>query len=629
MTDQTNQNQGSTPVQDQIMPEITLDLADNQEIESNEPEISIDFSDLNNESLDINEEGLEINEKNLDINEENLDTKDEDLAMNDESLAMNDENLDTNNEDSDIDKENIEEIKSDFDALNIESNMPENIEDSDSSLENEVLNVENSDNGEGMSDSMQDSELETKEGELEIEEETSEKTNTVPWENETSTDLLESQEEKHTDDWLEKEDALLAEKEDDEQESFSQDPVIEKKEEPKITDDLSVLDIVPDVWAENNVWENEDFWWNLEQVNQNFPENSSWESDQEIISQLQTTESQIEPVPNETIPSQTELNLDDLLGSDTDVVVEWQVNPAVWVNQNPVETMQFNIPQQVATTVPQQVAPQETVPQQAVIGVQWFAMPAAIQNISNTIKDPRKKNIFIGIWVGTLAILIWIFMLKTMYPMGFGQTSDVDVPNNLEEQLVDNSLNLDEQEDEQESDLFNNPALDNYHSSPFDFDGISDEEFNAFEDIEAEMEPDYKLIDRLENFVEVGRKYAVIGKRNKDDDITKYSLFLYRKAAALLTDIENWKQITTDELDKELDDLETYLQKLTGKNSDGEMILPQTNIPSPEEFFWNEDFWWQDEELERWEESEESTWETEEIEDEDLSGDEDSILQLD
>jgi len=65
----------------------------------------------------------------------------------------------------------------------------------------------------------------------------------------------------------------------------------------------------------------------------------------------------------------------------------------------------------------------------------------------------------------------------------------------------------------------------------------------------------------------------------------KYSLFLYKKALTLLTDIENGTQISTDELDKQLSDLESYLQKLTGKNSDGEIVLQQQTQPTPEEFF--------------------------------------------
>ncbi len=209
---------------------------------------------------------------------------------------------------------------------------------------------------------------------------------------------------------------------------------------------------------------------------------------------------------------------------------------------------------------------------------------------------------------------------------------------NIENQLTENSTwSVDEETptNEGDSDLFNNPALANYHGSAPDFTGVSDDEFNAFEDIEKELTTDNKTIEKIQNYIDVWRQYTVIGKKNNDKDVTKYSLFLYKKASTLLTDIENGIQISTDELDKQLSDLESYLQKLTGKNSDGEIILQQQNQPTPEEFFWSQNSWSIDQEAESPTTQtteipttiENKTTPEEETTTENLSGDENSITQ--
>jgi hypothetical protein len=106
---------------------------------------------------------------------------------------------------------------------------------------------------------------------------------------------------------------------------------------------------------------------------------------------------------------------------------------------------------------------------------------------------------------------------------------------------------------------------------------------------------------------------------------------LYKKASTLLTDIENETQISTDELNKQLADLESYLQKLTWKNSDGEIVLQQPNTPTPEEFFWSENSWSTQEEPTTTEipTTNESWTTTQETENaiENLSGDESPIIQ--
>ncbi|HCY21664.1 TPA: hypothetical protein DIC40_07650 [Patescibacteria group bacterium] len=94
-----------------------------------------------------------------------------------------------------------------------------------------------------------------------------------------------------------------------------------------------------------------------------------------------------------------------------------------------------------------------------------------------------------------------------------------------------------------------------------------------------------KIKEQLQKYVDEGKKYLVIGKRTNDKNITKYSLFLYKKATALLLDIENGTQISTDELDTQLADFETYLQKLTGTGSNDEILPTQPITPTPEEFF--------------------------------------------
>lgn len=362
------------------------------------------------------------------------------------------------------------------------------------------------------------------------------------------------------------------------------------------------------------------------QPGQNFPPSANLQQDQMIIQQLQESAGKpIEQAPIvHTTPTSTEVNLDDLLNSPTPQ--EQPSNQSNLLNQpNP-----SNLPN--PSIIP------------AFTGIQWYSLPPIATQISEKINKPFNKKILINVGIWVFVFFVGWFMFKTMYPLEYQKMiGNWPQPTTIETQLTDNiTLPTEEEIPANDSDLFNNPALDNYHGSAPDFSGVSEEEFNAFEDIEEEIPTDDKTIEKIQNYIDIGRKYTVIGKKNNDKEIMKSSLFLYKKASTLLTDIENETQISSDELSKQLSDLESYLQKLTWKNSDGEIVLQQSAQPTPEEFFWTQNSWSiQEPETteepttteipttnESWATNENETT-TQENETENLSGNENSIIQSD
>jgi hypothetical protein len=102
----------------------------------------------------------------------------------------------------------------------------------------------------------------------------------------------------------------------------------------------------------------------------------------------------------------------------------------------------------------------------------------------------------------------------------------------IENQLTDNSTEKTEETETNESDLFNNPALTNYHWSALDlsWDAEKEDDFNAFEDIEQNLtENNSELITKIQNYIDVWKKYTVIGKRNNDSEIKNLVCFCTKK----------------------------------------------------------------------------------------------------
>jgi hypothetical protein len=417
---------------------------------------------------------------------------------------------------------------------------------------------------------------------------------------------ISQQPENKEDNRLEQEDQLVEQEKQPIQEIT---PVIETKEEPEITSEsLNIFEEKPEPG----------------QPQQNFPSNTNLEQDHAIIAQLEASAGK--PVENiSTIPvapTTTEVNLDDLFNTPTP-----QAQNSLPINAE----VQNNNVQQILQQIPQQT------PQQlpAFTGIQGFSLPPIAAQLAQQVKQPLNKKILINFGIGIIVFVVGWFMFKTMYPLEYQKImGNWPEPTTIENQLTDNSTEITEETPANESDLFNNPALTNYHWSAPDlsWDAETEDNFNAFEDIEQNLtENNSELITKIQNYIDVWKKYTVIGKRNNDSEITKSSLFLYKKASTLLTDIENETQISTDELNKQLADLESYLQKLTWKNSDGEIVLQQPNTPTPEEFFWSENSWSTQEEPTTTEipTTNESWTTTQETENaiENLSGDESPIIQ--
>ncbi|AHB41583.1 hypothetical protein P148_SR1C00001G0794 [candidate division SR1 bacterium RAAC1_SR1_1] len=296
---------------------------------------------------------------------------------------------------------------------------------------------------------------------------------------------------------------------------------------------------------------------------QNFPPSTNLQQDQAIIQQIQASAGKpSEPVVSTPVaPTATEVNLDDLLNT-----------PA---------------PQNQATTQPVIAAPMPQMP--AFTGIHGYSLPPIATQIGQQIKQPLNKKILINFGVGIIALVVGGFMFKTMYPLEYQKIVGNTPETGIESELTNPIETTGEGTDVEPTDgLFENPALTNYHAAAEDNSG-SNGDFNAFEDIEQTMTDDNaKIKEQLQKYVDEGKKYLVIGKRTNDKNITKYSLFLYKKATALLLDIENGTQISTDELDTQLADFETYLQKLTGTGSNDEILPTQPITPTPEEFFGSE-----------------------------------------
>lgn len=404
---------------------------------------------------------------------------------------------------------------------------------------------------------------------------------------------------------LEQEDALVAE----EKQATEETPVITTKEIPEIkAETLNVFEETSTPEEEKPA---------PGQPEQNFPPSANLQQDQMIIQQLQASAGkQSEPIATQPVaPAPTEVNLDDLLNS-------------------PVPQQAANIQPQPNNTPTNSTPAPSPLP--AFTGIQGFSLPPIAAQLAQQTKQPLNKKILINFGIGIIALVVGGFMFKTMYPLEYQKLMGSSWDTTIENSLATTSWNTEEiSENNLESDgLFENPALANYHSAAGENSWATEGNFNAFEDIETTMATDMTATkEQLQNYIDQGKKYIVIGKKTNDKNSTKYGLFLYKKASALLIDIENGTEISTDELNTQLADFETYLQKLTGSGSHDEIILQQPTTPTPEEFFWSENSWATEQEVEptptEIPTATESGTMTEETETptENLSWDENSIIQ--
>lgn len=417
------------------------------------------------------------------------------------------------------------------------------------------------------------------------------------------------QQPENKDNRLEQEDALVAENK-----IPISTPVVETKEVPEIkTETLNVFEEIPtsgeEIIKENNTNNSETILSEEISVSttettpievqqlkaeeilqekpvpgqpeQNFPPTTNLQQDQTIIQQLQESAwKPIEPIVSAPVATKTEVNLDDLLNSPTPQV------------QNSLPTNNVISVSSVGAENQNNIPTQNVMP--AFTWIHWYSLPPIASQVTQQLKKPLNKKILINFGIGIIALCIGGFMFKTMYPLEYQK-----IMGNTPESTIENELTnttIPEETTTPTDGLFENPALANYHAAAENTGNAeltgTDNNFNAFEDIEQTMNQDMtKVKEQLQNYVDQWKKYLVIGKRTNDKNITKYGLFLYKKASVLLVDIENGTQISTDEINTQLADFETYLQKLTGTGSDEQILSTQPTTPTPEEFFWSENSW--------------------------------------
>ncbi len=319
--------------------------------------------------------------------------------------------------------------------------------------------------------------------------------------------------------------------------------------------------------------------------------NSSFEKDQAIIEQIKISTNKkpdIITTGNETIQTEdvdiktkntNEINLDEILTTNTnqkEFIPNKQILPQLQNNN------------------------ENKIP--AFTSIHWFEMPPLAEKILHEIKDPLHKKILINIGIGITVFLVGWFMFKTMYPLEYqnlvGNNSEtILATNETPEQLWENIQDTwtDDYTSWENSDLFNNPALINYHSSA-ENNSWSETGFNAFEEIDNELASttqeayiEDETVEKIKNYIEEWKKYTVIGQRTNEKEIAKYGLFLYKKSSNFLSDIENKKEITKDELEKQLTDFESYLQKLNQTPTNEETLSEdESYIQNTEEFSWSE-----------------------------------------
>ncbi len=146
------------------------------------------------------------------------------------------------------------------------------------------------------------------------------------------------------------------------------------------------------------------------QPEQNFPPSANLEQDQMIIQQLQASAGKTtEVVPVPTTPAATEVNLDDLLNSPAPQQTNDIQNPTINIPNNPTLNTQNT------TQIPNPA--QNTLP--AFTGVQGFSLPPITQQLAQQAKQPLNKKILINFGIGIIALVVGGFMFKTMYPLEY------------------------------------------------------------------------------------------------------------------------------------------------------------------------------------------------------------------
>jgi hypothetical protein len=390
------------------------------------------------------------------------------------------------------------------------------------------------------------------------------------------------------DNWLEKEDELIAAKE----EAVTENPIPQEIVKQNFKVESEALNIFEESWEENQTKDQtleapiqqieapiQQIETPIQQIDSSMPTNTL-EDDHAIIEKLQNS---IEPESkSETAisqPSGNEVNLDDIIITPaTTTPTMNQIEIETWIHgyqvpKTPTETESF--------------------------------LPTKIQN-------NKKLLPYIG---GILLTLLVVFVLRKQYPLEFQNMlgNKQNIENPLPQEIEEPSINEDDEEIPEEIPEENlteeipeenlteetpiesnaswskenndvNPSLANYHPAAEN----DNENFEAFEDLEAILDEEQRNKEKVLDYKEEGKRYIVIGIKTKDKEVEKYGRFLFVRTEEILEKIEKGTEITTDDLKE----LEEYLQKLTQLSSnDRSGSLSQQTTPSEEEFSANQNDW--------------------------------------
>ncbi len=304
----------------------------------------------------------------------------------------------------------------------------------------------------------------------------------------------------------------------------------------------------------------------------------------DVLKQQEGKQGEVSLTPQEqpAQPFSGGVNLDDVLKTLTPTASQSAQQPEVVASPvvespQPVVSEQVVNPFQVQDMNASQYSTVSTPAPEAVV-----QQPVTAHEIKHWI-SPLKIA-----WLSFVLLILWWFVVKTMYPVEFNSLLANVFWVTQQEQIVPEYLltwNVVTGDVEILSwdTLITDDLLSWTQDTSTWFDAFTElDTLWWIEEITPVVNPHQATILQLQDFAVKGQEYLDLWRKTNDSVLTKYGLFISKKATELVTSLENGEQIDTQVVETYIASFSGYLNKLSliVNDTEPQAILPIQETPA-------------------------------------------------
>lgn len=337
---------------------------------------------------------------------------------------------------------------------------------------------------------------------------------------------------------------------------------------PQINVETPITEIVPEEVEKQS---------NIETIQQtDNPYNPDLNAANETIQQLQEAREQW----NQTITSN---KLEEIPTAQT---FDAKITQQETQTTNKIPLWAINLDDILPATEIQTQSPIQDIPQvQFPQSIQQPSNPYDIAPAQQSTLQPNingnKKHLIMVVWIVAVCLIAWFFILKTMYPIQFGSTSESTWNNTTdtntqatdlfqqtppiptEEMILTWETLINSWIDETINELTWNIQDLSWDILDHNVTTGETDPFQALDNLQTTDEQKKQAtIDSLKEFVTKWEYYLNLWKQKKISDMMKYGTSLKIKSTTYINQIENWEILDISWLDAYLAQSSWYLQKL-------------------------------------------------------------------